>query len=292
MLRSVLRVGAIGTLACGAWLAFGGSALAATQLDETFAPEAGDCGNATFIVTVAPAGKTAAAPFAGVLTSWSYQALTVGPQMKLKVLRPAGGNSFTIVAESSVEVTAPNVVNTFPTRMSVQAGDIIGFYLVTQAPCLRQGAPATGWHGRNFAGDAQVGSTYPFGPDLSNVQYEISALLEPDADNDGFGDETQDCAPTDASRHDDCGPPETTITKHPKDKTRKKTAVFEFSTNEPGATFECSLDGAAFAPCTSPDTLKVKKGKHSFEVRARDAAGNVDGSPATDDWKVKKKKRK
>jgi len=87
----------------------------------------------------------------------------------------------------------------------------------------------------------------------------------------------------------DTTPPETTITKHPKDKTRKKTATFEFSSSEPGSTFQCSLDGAAFAACTSPDTLKAKKGKHSFEVRAADAAGNVDGSPATDDWKVKRK---
>jgi hypothetical protein len=87
----------------------------------------------------------------------------------------------------------------------------------------------------------------------------------------------------------DTNPPDTTITKHPKDKTKKKTATFEFTSNEPGSSFECSLDGAAFAPCTSPDALKVKKGKHSFDVRAKDAAGNVDGSPASDTWKVKKK---
>jgi hypothetical protein len=36
----------------------------------------------------------------------------------------------------------------------------------------------------------------------------------------------------------------------------------------------------------------VKKGKHTFEVRARDAAGNVDQSPASRSFKVKKKKRK
>ena len=52
------------------------------------------------------------------------------------------------------------------------------------------------------------------------------------------------------------------------------------------------LDGAAFAPAASPDTVKVKKGKHNFEVRAKDAAGNVDSSPASDDWKVKKKKKR
>jgi hypothetical protein len=39
--------------------------------------------------------------------------------------------------------------------------------------------------------------------------------------------------------------------------------------------------------CTSPYTVKVKKGKHSFQVRAIDQAGNVDGTLASDAWKVK-----
>jgi large repetitive protein len=72
----------------------------------------------------------------------------------------------------------------------------------------------------------------------------------------------------------------------------KKSATFEFSSSEAGSTFECSLDGTAFVACNSPDGVKVKKGKHSFAVRAMDAAGNVDASPATDGWKVKKKKKK
>jgi hypothetical protein len=35
--------------------------------------------------------------------------------------------------------------------------------------------------------------------------------------------------------------------------------------------------------------VKVKKGKHTFQVRATDAAGNIDPTPASDAWKVKKK---
>jgi hypothetical protein len=119
---------------------------------------------------------------------------------------------------------------------------------------------------------------------------DVSAILEPDADNDGFGDESQDCAPADASKNVDCVAPETAITKHPKSKTKKKQATFEFTSTEPNSTFECSLDGAPFAPCSSPDSFKVKKGKHTFSARAKDAAGNVDPSPATFDWKVKKRK--
>jgi hypothetical protein len=92
----------------------------------------------------------------------------------------------------------------------------------------------------------------------------------------------------------DTTPPDTAITKGPKDKTKKKRATFEFSGTDARAVagFECSLDGAVFAACSTPLTVKVKKGKHTFEVRATDAAGNVDGSPATDGWKVKKKKKK
>jgi hypothetical protein len=87
--------------------------------------------------------------------------------------------------------------------------------------------------------------------------------------------------------------PETTITKAPKNKTKRKRATFEFASSEPGSTFACAVDDQALkVPCTSPYTVKVKKGKHTFQVRATDAGGNVDGSPATDTWKVKKKRKK
>jgi hypothetical protein len=87
-------------------------------------------------------------------------------------------------------------------------------------------------------------------------------------------------------------PPETAITKGPKNKTRKRSASIEFTSDEPGSTFACSLDGAAFEPCSSPAGYEhLKRRKHHFEVRATDAAGNVDGTPATFDWKIKKKHR-
>ena len=91
--------------------------------------------------------------------------------------------------------------------------------------------------------------------------------------------------------------PETTITKAPKRKvkTKKKKKVkakFEFISTEPGSTFTCSLDGKPFAPCSSPHTVKVKKGKHGLEVVATDAAGNADATPAAYSWKVKKKKKR
>ena len=88
----------------------------------------------------------------------------------------------------------------------------------------------------------------------------------------------------------DTAAPDTTITAGPKKKEKKGKASFSFSSSEPGSTFQCKLDDGSFEPCTSPDDVKVNKGKHTFAVRATDAAGNVDPTPASQGWKVKKKK--
>ena len=89
--------------------------------------------------------------------------------------------------------------------------------------------------------------------------------------------------------------PETTITQAPAKKviTKKKRAkvTFGFSSSLPG-TFECSLDGGPFAACTSPTQVKLRKGKHTFAVRAVSATGAVDPTPATLTFKVKVKPRR
>jgi parallel beta-helix repeat protein len=84
----------------------------------------------------------------------------------------------------------------------------------------------------------------------------------------------------------DTAAPQTTIATGPQGTTGPD-ATFTFTSNESGATFECSLDNAAFAPCTSPKQYTgLSSGSHQFRVRARDAAGNVDGSPASRSWTV------
>lgn len=77
-------------------------------------------------------------------------------------------------------------------------------------------------------------------------------------------------------------PPDTVIVSGPSFVTRDRTPTFTFSSSDPGAGFECSLDGGPFVPCSSPFTpvAPLGAGVHTFQVRARDGAGNVDPSPA------------
>jgi PKD repeat protein len=85
----------------------------------------------------------------------------------------------------------------------------------------------------------------------------------------------------------DTTPPDTTITSGPPSTTTDTSASFAFSSTENGSTFECQLDGAAFATCTSPAAYDgLAAGSHTFSVRATDAAGNTDASPATATWTV------
>ncbi len=81
--------------------------------------------------------------------------------------------------------------------------------------------------------------------------------------------------------------PDTTITANPPASTTSTSASFSFSSTESGSSFACSLDGGSFASCTSPKSYSgLALGGHSFAVRASDAAGNTDQTPASWSWTV------
>ena len=74
-------------------------------------------------------------------------------------------------------------------------------------------------------------------------------------------------------------PPHVTITAGPPagGLTSDPTPSFQFSSNEPGSTFQCRFDSKPLAPCASPFLPKgaLANGAHTFAVRAIDAPGNV-----------------
>ena len=84
-------------------------------------------------------------------------------------------------------------------------------------------------------------------------------------------------------------PPQTTIDSGPAGTTTATSATFSFSSSKADSTFQCRLDGGAWAACTSPSTRSgLAPGTHVFEVRATDAAGNTDPSPAGRGWSVQR----
>ena len=117
----------------------------------------------------------------------------------------------------------------------------------------------------------------------------------PDADGDGVPDSADSCpdaagpaagngCPVDTGPPVDDAPPQTTINKSV---IQNDHATFRFSSDEPGSTFECRLDKGKFKPCSSPKKLKhLDDGRHTFQVRATDAAGNTDPTAAKQRFKV------
>jgi hypothetical protein len=81
--------------------------------------------------------------------------------------------------------------------------------------------------------------------------------------------------------------PSTTINSGPSGTVQNPNATFTFSSDDNSATFECQLDGGSYTACTSPKNLtNLSLASHTFNVRAKDANGNVDATPATQTWTV------
>jgi Concanavalin A-like lectin/glucanases superfamily/Bacterial Ig domain/Calcineurin-like phosphoesterase len=75
----------------------------------------------------------------------------------------------------------------------------------------------------------------------------------------------------------DVTPPDTILEAGPR--TTTTTPYFGFFANE-AATFECRLDLLEWKPCTThADLTPLAPGPHGFDVRARDAAGQLDPAP-------------
>ncbi len=85
----------------------------------------------------------------------------------------------------------------------------------------------------------------------------------------------------------DTAAPPVAINTHPASQSNTATPSFTFSSADGTATFECSIDGGAYAPCVSGDSLaSLTDASHTFAVKAVDPAGNVTLTPASYTWTV------
>jgi predicted outer membrane repeat protein len=115
-----------------------------------------------------------------------------------------------------------------------------------------------------------------------------------DAEENGVGDEQtlsgrlklNDGAPELVLVFDD-STPETTIESGPVSPTADTAASFAFSSDRGDATFECSLDGAAFGVCASLHAVAgLTEGSHRLDVRATRKVRAIDPTPASYSWTV------
>ena len=82
--------------------------------------------------------------------------------------------------------------------------------------------------------------------------------------------------------------PVTNIDSGPSGFVHDTSATFQVSANKL-ATYECSLDGAAYSACAPDgvvDYAGLAEGTHTFQVRATDDQGRVDDTPETRTWTI------
>lgn len=240
----------------------------------------------------APGGTTAA--ISGVIVNWKVRiGASVGTHpVRLRVLR---GN--TAVGSGPVEtLPATAGIHSFAARVPVQAGDVIGFdqlepkylagvqYIRTTAPGAQMGfwIPALG--------EGETRDPFALG---SDIELLMNATIEPDADNDGYGDETQDKCPSSAATAGTCLPPAPIPTEAvPNTKVSKvrvdgAKASFRFTSTVKGSKFKCKLDKKRWKSCKSPKVYRgLNEGRHSFQVKAIGPTAVPDPTPAKRSFRV------
>jgi hypothetical protein len=175
----------------------------------------------------------------------------------------------------TVDTVAPSaIVDTHPVNPSPGGSAAFGFH-ASEAGAKFECSLAKGIEADVFAA-CSSGKTYT---KLADGGYTFKVKATDKAGNTGA---PTSFAWTVDNSLADTTPPETTISSKPADPSDGSTASFAYSSNEPDSSFECSLDGAAFASCPAGGIAYagLAGGQHSFQVRAIDTSGNTDPTPA------------
>ena len=248
------------------------------------------CGDITAVMTAtAPGAPTYSSPVAGVVTSWTTGAGPgAGHLLRLLVVRPSTTTpgAYAILGKTPMQILTPSTFNTFATRIPIAAGQQLGLDVGddTGTTCGLVGAAGDNIQ---YVQDLNTDSVTEFAPDTAGpgARLNLSAVVEPDADHDGFGDVSQDLCPQSASSQGVCPAPDTRVSKKPKKVSTRRSATIVFSSPTPGASFTCTVDKKAAVPCTSPFRKKYKIGKHKVVITAV-LGSTADPIPVTVKFKV------
>ncbi len=197
-------------LAAGALATCAAPALAATQLGQVAPSGAlgGGCTNcAQFQVATAPGSAPyVVGPGGGVITSWTFHAVSTATAAQLRLFAPGpGAGQYTLIAETPYHGFKLGETATVPAQIPVAAGVHLGV-----AVTFGDEDYITGVTGDHVSSNPDF--SLPIGgSELATTSDErhanIAAIVEPDADHDGYGDETQDQCPSDPTKQTSCPVP-------------------------------------------------------------------------------------
>jgi hypothetical protein len=150
----------------------------------------------TYVQDILP-GVQITSPVSGVVVRWRLKSAGgTPPRVRLRVIRPVIGGYMAVSTDLTAQIVPTTAaLNTYSTRLPIQAGDKLGVETLSMAPgsnlyVFRNAAGSDNDKYPNEAG-------FPDGTTKSNVaglpvEILVNADVEPDCDNDGLGDETQD----------------------------------------------------------------------------------------------------
>lgn len=203
---------------------------------------------------------------------------TASARTYLNALTSGGGSSVATIVPAAlappatptltgVDPASPSSDNTPQVRGSAAAGTVVNVFAA--AGCA--GAPAAQGTPATFAS-----------PGLTvTVSENATTTFSANVTDPATGLRSACSAPS-AGYAEDSTAPQTTIGAGVPGASVTDLPVFTFASDDPGAGFSCRIDDAPFAPCSSPfQAPQLSPGAHRFAVRAVDALGNVDPTPAT-----------
>jgi hypothetical protein len=212
--------------------------------------------------------------------------------------------------QRTVLIAGPGYASAFPSGPAADATDAgLNLPAAGGAVCFTEGSPPDCVSWGNFSGSASLpapGASSPESPGgvtagqalhrsiAAGCPTLLEAVDDTNSSSADFSEQTPNPrANATAVVETECIAPNTTIGTKPPSRTNLTEAEFSFTANPAaGASFECKLDTAAFAVCTSPQVYMSLDGDnavtgttHTFQVRAKNADG-ADPSPATHSWTV------
>lgn len=182
-----------------------GSAVAATEIGSTCQATSTTLSAVAMQISRVTAPTQLSTTSPGVVTAWKI-GLDIGfePRVETLAVFKKIGSEYELIAESDPGTVEGGKLNQFPTRIPVAAGITFGATTTVGIPVC------PGFPGDSFG---SFGSSIPIGfkgkpPGTeSGKTLSLAVVIEPDADGDGYGDETQDKCPQSAATQGACPAP-------------------------------------------------------------------------------------